>query len=548
MPRLGDCGHKHTMTLTGMLRLFADNRCSLCLIWCVFLNFAVMKIFTAKQLRELDAYTMKSEPVESYDLMERAAVAMSKVIMRRFAGKRRYVVFAGPGNNGGDALAIARLLAEGGNEIDAYIFNIGSKISSDCEKNASRLNGMKSVNVTEITKQFEPMKLAESDIVIDGLFGTGLNKPLGGGFAGLVRYINSQPSYVVSIDVPSGLMCEDNSYNVRQNIVRANLTLTVELPKLSFFLADAACFVGESVVVPIGLSGEYKEKTSTPFSTIGASDVCGFLKRRNPFAHKGTFGHGLLVAGSYGMAGAAVLAGRACMRGGIGKLTIHTPACNKDIIQQSVVEAVLSIDSGTRFFSQAEEAAAYNAVAIGPGLGNFHDTDDAFIEQVRNCRAPLVIDADGLNILARHRGWLGQLPSKTILTPHPGEFMRLVDTEGDNYKMMAAARDMAMHYQVYVVLKGHHTLVNTPEGHTYINTSGNAGMATAGSGDVLTGILLSLLAQGYSPSEACQLGVCLHGLAGDCAEKAKGQESLVASDIIDYLPAAFKKLHEKAEE
>lgn len=507
-----------------------------------------MKIFTAKQLKELDAYTMKSEPIESYNLMERAAVAMSKVIMRRFVGKRHYVVFAGPGNNGGDALALARLLAEAGNGIDAYIFNIGSKISEDCEKNASRLNGMKSVNVTEITKQFDPLKLSEDDIVIDGLFGTGLNKPLGGGFAGLVRYINSQPSFVVSIDVPSGLMCEDNSYNIRPNIVRANMTLTVEMPKLSFYLADMACYVGEVVVVPIALSEEYKEKTPTPFSTIDAYDVCRFLKKRNPFSHKGTFGHGLLVAGSYGMAGAAVLAGRACMRGGIGKLTVHTPACNKDIMQQSVVEAVLSIDSGTRFISQAEEVVTYDAVAIGPGLGNFHDTDDAFIEQVRNCKAPLVVDADGLNILARHKGWLAQLPSRAILTPHPGEFMRLVDTENDNYKMMSAARDMAMHYQVYVVLKGHHTMINTPEGHTYINTSGNVGMATAGSGDVLTGILLSLLSQGYSPSEACQLGVFLHGLAGDCAEKVVGQESLVASDIIDYLPAAFKLLHEKAEE
>ena len=271
--------------------------------------------------------------------------------------------------------------------------------------------------------------------------------------------------------------------------------------------------------------------------------MCGILKKRDAFAHKGTFGHALLVAGSYGMAGASILSAKACLRSGVGKLTVHVPGCNKDILQQTVPEAVLSIDSGTRYFSNAESAVPFDALAVGPGLGNFRDTDSAFIDQVRNCATPLVVDADGLNILSEHKGWLSLLPRKTILTPHPGEFLRLTESDNDCYKMLTNAREMAMRNQFYVILKGHYTFINTPEGHTYINTSGNAGMATAGSGDVLTGVLLSLLAQGYTQDEACRLGVFIHGLAGDLAAVRLGQEGMVASDIVENLPGAFMKLH-----
>lgn len=502
-----------------------------------------MKIFTSKQLKELDAYTIKHEPVDSYDLMERVAASMSETILQRYGTERRVVVFAGPGNNGGDALAISRMLAAKGANVEVFLFNIGSKISPECDKNAKRLEDVKNVRLTEITTQFEPAPLKEDDILIDGLFGTGLNKPLNGGFADLVRYINSQPAFVVSVDVPSGMMCEDNTFNVCQNIVRADVTLTVEMPKLAFFFADMSCYTGEVVVVHADLSKEYIESTATPFTTISSSDVCGILKKRDAFAHKGTFGHALLVAGSYGMAGASILSAKACLRSGVGKLTVHVPGCNKDILQQTVPEAVLSIDSGTRYFSNAESAVPFDALAVGPGLGNFRDTDSAFIDQVRNCATPLVVDADGLNILSEHKGWLSLLPRKTILTPHPGEFLRLTESDNDCYKMLTNAREMAMRNQFYVILKGHYTFINTPEGHTYINTSGNAGMATAGSGDVLTGVLLSLLAQGYTQDEACRLGVFIHGLAGDLAAVRLGQEGMVASDIVENLPGAFMKLH-----
>jgi ADP-dependent NAD(P)H-hydrate dehydratase / NAD(P)H-hydrate epimerase len=501
-----------------------------------------MKILTSKQLKELDAYTIRHEPVDSIDLMERAAVAMASEIVDRFGTAHRIVVFAGPGNNGGDALAIARLLAEQGVGVEAYFFNITGKVSPDCEKNARRLSAKKTVKFTEITSQFEPLKLTDSDIVVDGLFGTGLNKPLGGGFAALVNYINSQPARVVAVDIPSGLMCEDNSYNVRRNIVRADVTLTVELPKLAFFLADMACYTGEVVTVKINLSREYREKADTPYSTLELPDISAALRPRNPWGHKGTFGHALLVAGSYGMAGAGVLAARACLRSGAGKLTVHVPQCNDTVMQLAVPEAVLSVDSATRCFTHAESTVPYAAVAIGPGLGMYHDTAQAFIEQTRNCDVPLVVDADGINILAQHRSWLAQLPPGTILTPHPGEFSRLAETGSDCYAMLAKAREMAAKYQHYIVLKGHHTFINTPGGHTLINTTGNSGMATAGSGDVLTGMLLGLLAQGYAPREACCLGVYLHGLAGDCSARRLGEHSVTASDIVNGIPEAFREL------
>lgn len=503
-----------------------------------------MKVFTGSQLKELDRYTIKHEPIESIDLMERAAVGIVKQIQLRFNKERHITVFAGPGNNGGDALAVARLLLQSGWTVDTYLFNIGGKTSPDCETNKKRLIKTKQSKFTEITSEFDPPKLTADDIIIDGLFGTGLNKPLNGGFASLVKYINTSPACVVSIDIPSGLMCEDNSFNIRSNIVKAQLTLSIGQPKLAFFLTDTAPFAGEITYVDINLSREYIDNTPTVYSTDEAADMATILKPRDMFGHKGTFGHGLLVAGSYGMAGAAVLASRSCLRGGIGKLTVHSPRCNNNVLQQAVPEAVLSPDSNDSFFTVPERPEPFSAVAIGPGLGNFHDTDVAFIEQIRHVSAPLVIDADGINILSRHKGWLAQVPAGAVLTPHPGEFSRLTGTKADSYTALANARQMAMHHRLYVVLKGHYTSINTPEGHTFINTTGNAGMATPGSGDVLTGLLLSLLAQGYTPEQACRLGVYLHGLAGDIAANNLCQECVIASDITANLPRAFSRLHD----
>lgn len=501
-----------------------------------------MKVLTATQLKELDAYTIAHEPVESIDLMERASRKMTDAIIQRWPSTTPVKVFAGPGNNGGDALAISRMLSEAGYRTEVFLFNPGERLSAECETNRQRLEQCSNVSFNEIRSQFEPPALSADDLVIDGLFGTGLNKPLNGGFAALAKYINASAARVVAIDIPSGLMCEDNTYNVRSHIVRADLTLTVQLLKLAFLLADNEAYTGEIERIDIGLHPEGIALAAAEYSILEEAEMKSLLKKRPAFGHKGTFGHGLLVAGSYGMAGSAVLAAQACLRSGIGKVSVHTPACNLPVLQYCIPEAIVRADVHDHIFTQPEDTHPYAAMAIGPGLGQDRETEIAFIEQVRHAQAPLVIDADGLNIMGDHKGWIQQIPKNAILTPHPKEMERLAGNAIDSYAKLSQAREMAMRYQFYILLKGHYTAICTPGGHTYFNPTGNAGMGTAGSGDVLTGVLLALLAQGYSQEDACRLGTYLHGLAGDLAAEQLGQESLIASDIIRFLPEAFKQL------
>ena len=502
-----------------------------------------MKIFDSSQIRELDKYTIEHEPVKSIDLMERAAKELTRAIMERWNNDVPVVVMAGPGNNGGDALAVARMLTEQNYQVQTYLFNISGKLSAECAENRVRLISKKGhALLTEVTQEFDPPRLEAGMLVVDGLFGSGLNKPLAGGFASLVKYINASKAEVVSIDVPSGLMTEDNSYNVRANIIRATLTLTLQQTKLSFLFAEHQQFVGELKVLDIGLSQEGIDKMDAHYSLMELEDIAPLIKRRDPFAHKGTMGHALLVAGCYGMAGAAVLASKACMRSGAGKLTVHTPRRNIAILQTTVPEAIIHADREETIFSEAVPTEGLQAVAVGPGIGTGEQTAIAMVAQLRRAQCPAVADADALNILAAKRAWLQQLPKGIILTPHPKELERLEGQATDSYERLMKARQLAERLQGYVVLKGHHTAICMPDGHIVFNTTGNAGMATAGSGDVLTGILLGLLARGYEQREACLVGVFLHGLAGDLAARDLGEESLMASDIIKYLPKAFMEL------
>ena len=505
-----------------------------------------MKIPTAQQMRDLDAFTIQHEPIESIDLMERAARKVVAAIQERWDNAVPVVVFAGPGNNGGDALAVARMLQEQGYQVTAYLFNINGKLSADCMVNKERLEQNGAVVFNEVTAQFEAPVLDVRTLVVDGLFGTGQNKPLNGGFASLVKFINSTGAPVVSIDMPSGLMCEDNSYNVRGHIVRATLTLTFQLPKLALLLADNQPYVGELKILDIGLSEQGIAEMQADMVITNGREIQALLKQRPAFGHKGTFGHALLVAGKYGMAGAAILAARACLRCGVGKVTVHSPRLNNDILQISLPEAILSHDRDEKVIVSAISTEPYNAMGIGPALGTDHRTAVAFIEQVRHARIPLLIDADGLNILSDHKGWIQQIPKWAILTPHPLEFRRLGNRSVDSYSTLSEALEMAVQQQFYIVLKGHYTAICTPDGKVYFNPTGNSGMATAGSGDVLTGIITALLAQKYSALNACRLGVFLHGLAGDIAARELGETSVMASDIIACLPKAFREL-EKCE-
>lgn len=504
-----------------------------------------MKIFTSAQIHELDKYTIEHEPVKSIDLMERAAKAITDAIMEEWTEQTPVVVFAGHGNNGGDALAVARMLADNGYKVSAYLFNIHNKLSEGCATNRQRLIDQRKVQFTEISLNFDPPELTAGMLVVDGLFGSGLNKALMGGFASLVKYINKSPAKVVSIDLPSGLMCEDNTYNIHSNIVRADLTLTLQSRKLSMLLADCQQYVGRVRVLDIRLSQEYIHKTDTMCRILEESDLTPRLRQRGDFANKGTMGHALLVAGSYGMAGAAILATRACLRSGAGKVTVHTPELNRDIMQISVPEAVLQMDSDDYVFSQSVDSDDFDAVGIGPGLGQTENTAIAIIGQIRRAKCPIVADADALNILGSHQAWMQQLPKGIILTPHPKEFDRLMGSvSGNSYERLARARQLAERLQGYVILKGHYSALCLPDGHIVFNPTGNSGMATAGSGDVLTGIIAGLLARGYGQAEACMLGMYLHGLAGDLAAKDLGKESLVAGDIVRYLPKAFMRLEE----
>ena len=504
-----------------------------------------MKIFTGAQIHELDQYTIQHEPIESIDLMERAAKALVRAICEQWPNSTPVIVFAGPGNNGGDALAVARLLAEANYLVSAYLFNISGHLSSDCSMNRQRLSECKMIqSFVEVTQEFEPPQLEADTLVIDGLFGSGLNKPLAGGFASLVKYINTSPSRVVSIDLPSGMMSEDNTYNIRTNIIKADLTLTLQQPKLAFFFPENQEFLGKVRVLDIRLSAEGIQKIDAQYNIIEETEIRPLILGRDRYAHKGNMGNALLIAGSYGMAGAAVLAAKACLRSGAGKVTIHSPKRNNVILQISVPEAIVQLDTEETIFSEAVDTEGYTALGIGPGLGQNETSAIALIAKLRRTQCPIVADADALNMLANHRAWMTQLPKGIIITPHPKEFDRLEGNCADSYERLTKARELAERLQGYVIVKGHYSALCCPDGHVMFNNTGNAGMATAGSGDVLTGIITALLARGYQQRDACVVGMYLHGLAGDIAAKHVGMESLIASDLIKYLPEAFKRLND----
>lgn len=501
-----------------------------------------MKILTAAQIRQLDAYTIEHEPISSYDLMERASISFAKKVMERWERSVVLTVFAGHGNNGGDALAVSRILSKEGYRLKVYLFNTKGNLSPDCQENRRRIHDCRNVEFYEITNSFNPPVLKEDDVVIDGLFGTGVSRPLSGGFASVVKYINDSPATVVSIDVPSGLMCEDNEGNVDSHIIKARYTFTFQYPKLSFFFPENEEYVGHWEVIDIGLKDPFTEETSTPYYLLESNAAHSMLRNRSRFVHKGSVGHALLIAGKKGMVGAAVLAARACLRSGAGKVTVRTPECNVLPLQISVPEAVLSVDPGATCFSRSFDMQGYDALAIGPGLGTETETAQAFVEQMSMSKIPAVIDADAINILGSHRGWIAQLPKGSILTPHKKELFGLISTTVNSYDQLMKTIDLCKRQQIHVVIKGAFSAVVCPDGCVYFNPTGNPGMATAGSGDVLTGIILALVAQKYPPLDAVRLGVYLHGLAGDVAAERLGYEGVVASDIVEAVPEAFLRL------
>ena len=503
----------------------------------------MIKIFSTDKVRTLDQYTIQNEPISSIDLVERAATTFTSEFCRRYSKQNRIIVFAGQGNNGADALAIARLLTEAGYRVESFLFNPTMQLTPDCEQNKQRLLQTPNIKFTEVAKgDFHAPELGIQDIVIDGLFGSGLNRPLTGGFAAIVNYINQSEATVVSIDIPSGLFGEDNSQNDPNAIIQADLTLSFAFPKLAFFFPENTKFVGEWKVLDIFIHPDGIANTSTSFALIEEVDIAGVFQPRERFSHKGTYGHSLLIAGSRGKFGAALLSAQGCLRSGAGLLTVHIPQRGEQIVQTAFPEAMIELDPNMEHFSSISNTQSYAAIGIGPGLGTHPESAKALELLLRSTEKPMVIDADALNLIAVNEHLLKLIPARSILTPHPKEFDRLAGESSNAYKRLLKAKDFAEKYQICVVLKGAYTAICTAAGKVYLNKSGNPGMATAGSGDVLTGIILGLLSQGMEPETAAVAGVHLHGTAGDLASKFHSEESMIASDIISMLGKAFKQI------
>ncbi len=497
-----------------------------------------MKILSAAQIREADAYTIRHEPVSSLDLMERASQAFVDWFTSQYPYATGIKVFCGLGNNGGDGLAIARLLSQMHYQVQAFAVRHAEKTSPDFAANEERLKRL--MDLRDIRAEAEIPSISEQEVVIDAIFGSGLTRPADGLAARVIEAINGSGAAVVAVDIPSGLYV-DAPGSSDMPVVKATHTVTFQLPKLAFLLPQNEPYVGDWLPVDIGLHPQAIEQAQTPYHYVEEDYLRSIIRKRPKYAHKGLFGHALLVAGSHGKMGAAVLAARACLRSGVGLLTLHVPWSGYEIMQVSVPEAMCLVDTNGQFFTETGDTTAFSTVGIGPGLGTQTETAKALEKLLQRTTAPMVLDADALNLLARHPGLLTLLPPHSVLTPHPKEFERLAGFAGNDYHRLEMLRTFARRHQVVVVLKGAHTAIALPSGNVCFNIAGNPGMATGGTGDVLTGIITALAAQHYPPEQAAILGVYLHALAGDLAAQEKGYTALVASDIIEYLPRAFSR-------
>ncbi len=497
----------------------------------------MLKILTSKQIRELDAYTIQHEPISSIDLMEKACRAFVRWFKNQFDSGKVVYVFCGTGNNGGDGLGIARLLHAWNFDVRVFVINGTVSESTDFKINLDRLS--KLILVNTINNEDEIPDCAKADIIIDGIFGSGLSRPVEGLYAAVIEKLNAASVIRVAIDIPSGMRADETSHGI---IFKAHNTVTFQLPKLAFFFPENSQWVGEWHIVKIGLSQKFIAEAKSNHFYLQRKDISKILKSRSKHDHKGTFGKALLIAGSYGKMGAAILAARAALRSGVGLLTVHVPKSGVTILQTSVPEAMANVDHHEHWWSDTVECEHFDAVGIGPGLGTEKESVKALGKILVSSTKPVVIDADGLNILAMHPEFLHLLPEHSILTPHMKEFERLVGSWSTGFERMEKQRDFSKRTKSILVVKGAYSSITTPEGEVYFNPTGNPGMATGGSGDVLTGILTGLLAQGYTSKEAALLGVYIHGLAGDIGVKEVGMLALIASDIVDFLGKAYKQL------
>ncbi len=498
-----------------------------------------MKIFSAPQIKAWDAFTIQKEAIHSIDLMERAAISCFDWITQHFDHYSSFTIFCGRGNNGGDGIVLARLLHEQNYKVTVFVAGL-SRGSKDFEKNLCRFREIS--DRLEYINTEEAFPLLTNEIVIDALFGTGLNKKPAGIYPLLIDYINQKAERIISIDVPSGMYIDNTSLG--NKIIRSNFTLTFQNEKLAFLMPENAEYNEHIEMLDIKLSAEYAENEKSLYELVDGPFIQKIYKSRKAFSHKGNYGHACLLAGSYGMMGAAVLGSKACIRSGVGKMTCFIPKTGYTILQASIPEAMCRT-FGKKHLREIQDDFNFDVVAIGPGIGTIPTHRKLLKNILKKFKNPMVIDADALNVLSENTYLYKKIPAGSILTPHPKEFERLFGKTPSDFHTIQLALKKAAEFRIYIVLKGHHTFIATPSGKGYFNSTGNPGMASGGSGDVLTGIITGLLAQKYSSLNACLLGVYLHGLAGDLASRALSQEAMKAGDIIDFLPEAFRGIIKK---
>lgn len=496
------------------------------------------KVISVQQIKEADLFTIEHEPVSSLLLMERAAKACFNWIRHRYSVDVGVSIFCGTGNNGGDGLVIADYLLAQQNNVRVYILRNSKSSSPDFVENEKRLLRSYPNHIFNIYTIVDFPHIDNNDLVIDAIFGTGLNKSINGLSADLIKHINNSKANVVSIDTPSGLFADSYS-DARSAIIKASHTLTFQLKKIAFYFPFSFAYTGEVHVMDIRILPQFFNLCKSNFFETEEADIKQLLKSRSAISHKGTFGHALMMCGSYGKMGAAVLSAQACLRSGVGLVTANIPKCGYEIMQTALPEAMVITDNADSFLTGSILYDTYNAIGIGCGIGTNLKTIN-LLSEVLESKLPIVLDADAINCIALDKQLLKKLNPNTILTPHFKEFERITKKAKDDFHRNQLQREFSIKNNCFVILKGRFTCISTPEGLCYFNPNGNSGMATAGSGDVLTGILTGLLAQGYTAFEACIIGVYLHAMAGDYAAAALSKSYMNASDITIYLANVFK--------
>jgi ADP-dependent NAD(P)H-hydrate dehydratase / NAD(P)H-hydrate epimerase len=496
----------------------------------------MIKILSAEQIKKWDEFTIQNEPISSIDLMERASMAFVEEFIRLISSETSIEVICGPGNNGGDGFAVARMLQLEGFKVKCFLIDFGAKLSVDCRTNYNRFSQNNEVTVIRNATDL----LLESDLIIDALFGSGLNRVVNGLAAEVIIKINQFRAKKVALDIPSGLFAY--KVDLSSEVFKADWTITFQLPKLTFLIPETGFFVGEWTAVNIGLNEGFLEGIQTNYYLIEKSDIKSEFLQRKKFDHKGIFGKVLLIAGSKGKMGAAYLSAKACLRSGAGLLTVHIPLSGNDILQGLVPEAMVSLDENENYSTKVNDFGGFDVIGIGPGIGTNAATGEVLNQLFTSFNRPMAIDADALNLISRDKKMFELIPKQSILTPHIGEFNRLFGQADNGLDRIKRISEVASQKELIIILKGAHTAIAGTDGKVYFNSTGNAGMATAGSGDVLTGVITAFMARKIDSVSSAILGVYIHGWAGDLAKNKVGKTSLMASDLLCNLPEVLNNV------